>query len=52
MLNNSIRDHNNAEFERYLTSLSPHEDTNYSLWKTAKRFKRQIKSIPAILKEY
>ncbi|KAI4492187.1 hypothetical protein M0802_009993 [Mischocyttarus mexicanus] len=27
----SIRDHNNAEFEKYLTSLSPHEDTNYSL---------------------
>ncbi|KAI4487686.1 hypothetical protein M0802_011948 [Mischocyttarus mexicanus] len=27
----SIRDQNNAEFERYLTSLSPHEDKNYSL---------------------
>ncbi|KAI4485093.1 hypothetical protein M0802_012788 [Mischocyttarus mexicanus] len=44
----SIRDDNSAEFERYLTSLSPHEDTNYSFWKTAKRFKIPIKSIPAI----
>ncbi|KAI4478516.1 hypothetical protein M0804_011839 [Polistes exclamans] len=44
----SLRDYNNAEFEKYITSISPHEDTNYSLWKTTKRFKRPIKSIPAI----
>ncbi|KAI4476230.1 hypothetical protein M0804_013770 [Polistes exclamans] len=44
----SLRDYNNAEFEKFITSISPHEDTNYSLWKTTKRFKRPIKSIPAI----
>ncbi|KAI4474094.1 hypothetical protein M0804_015022 [Polistes exclamans] len=44
----SLRDYNNAEFEKYITSISPHEDTNYSLWKTTKRFKRPIKSIAAI----
>ncbi|KAI4474505.1 hypothetical protein M0804_014822 [Polistes exclamans] len=44
----SLRDYNNAELEKYITSISPHEDTNYSLWKTTKRFKRPIKSIPAI----
>ncbi|KAI4476133.1 hypothetical protein M0804_013840 [Polistes exclamans] len=44
----SIRYHNNAEFERYLTSFSSNENTNYSLWKTAKRFKRPVKSMSAI----
>lgn len=44
------------EFSKYLDSISPHEDTNYSLWETTKRAfeknsnneKSPIKLIPAI----
>lgn len=44
------------EFSKYLDSLSPHEDTNYSMWEATKRSfeknsnneKNPIELIPAI----
>ncbi|XP_017795706.1 PREDICTED: RNA-directed DNA polymerase from mobile element jockey-like [Habropoda laboriosa] len=45
-----ILQHCNDEFHSYIYSLSPNEDTNYSLWKATKRFKRPTTLSHAIKK--
>ncbi|KOX81107.1 RNA-directed DNA polymerase from mobile element jockey, partial [Melipona quadrifasciata] len=45
-----IHEYRNKEVEKYLLNFSRGEDTNYSLWKTAKRIKRTIIPTPAIKK--
>lgn len=44
----SIDKYNQCCFENYLNSLSPEADSDYSLWKATRRFKRPIVHVPPI----
>ena len=41
----------NDNIEQYIKNLSPHPETNYSLWKATKKLKRPVQHNAAIYKE-
>ena len=49
-IENKIKEHNNNEFAKFIGTLSTHENTNYSLWKEAKKVKKPIIPVPSIRK--
>jgi hypothetical protein len=45
-----IQEHKNSEFQNYLKSLTPHKDTDYSLYKATKGIKHPIEQNPPLKK--
>ena len=49
-IKNKIKEHNDNEFAKFIGTLSTQENTNYSLWKAAKKIRKPIIPVPAIRK--
>ena len=47
-LSKTIKNYNNDRFHKYLASLSPTADSNYSLWKASRKLTRPPQIIPPI----
>lgn len=50
-LKDLINEHDNLGVQSYLTKLTPHKDTNYSLWRATKNLKRPKNHIPPLRKQ-
>ncbi|KMQ88042.1 rna-directed dna polymerase from mobile element jockey-like protein [Lasius niger] len=51
-LNRLIKDMNNKNLEEYLGNLTTDDDTNYSLWKATRKFKRPATRVPPLKDEF
>jgi hypothetical protein len=51
-LNRLIKDMNKRNFEAYLENLIANDDTNYSLWKATRKFKRPVTRILKLKDEF